>query len=83
MKRFAALLQDLWKGEIDVKGAVEAYREHKVPDKFCKDAVVNGLRSTLDKKGKVIQIIIIIQFFFSNVGIYYYKIFVLNFHDVS
>lgn len=54
LKKYAALLEDLWKGEVDVEGAVEKYKELKVPDKFSKDVLLNGLNTAFSKKGKLI-----------------------------
>lgn len=52
LKKYATLLEDLWKGEVDVGGAVEKYKELKVPDKFSKEVLVSGLCAAFNKKGK-------------------------------
>ncbi|KAJ8986086.1 hypothetical protein NQ317_003381 [Molorchus minor] len=36
LKKFSALIEEYWKGEIDLKQAINSYKEHKVPDKFAK-----------------------------------------------
>lgn len=53
LKKFATLLDELWKGDLDVDVAVEKYKELKVPDKFSKDVLVNGLSTGLNRKGKI------------------------------
>jgi hypothetical protein len=52
LKKFATLLEEHWKGDIDLKQAVNLYKEHKVPDKFAKDLMLHGLSIALDKSGK-------------------------------
>lgn len=52
LKKFSSLLDDLWKGSIDLKAATETYKELKIPDKFCKDAIVSGLNTALNRTGK-------------------------------
>jgi translation initiation factor 4G len=49
LKKFATLLEEHWKGDIDLKQAVNLYKEHKVPDKFAKDLMLHGLSIALDK----------------------------------
>lgn len=51
LKKFTALLEEYFKGDIDIVQAIDTYKEHKVPDKFCKDVVVNAIKTTLDKSG--------------------------------
>lgn len=53
LKKFSSLLEDMWKGDVDVKAAIETYREQKIPDKFCKDVIVSGLNTALNKTGKL------------------------------
>lgn len=53
LKKYTTLLEDLWKGEMDVNGAVEKYKELKVPDKFSKEILVNGLSKAFSKKGRL------------------------------
>lgn len=52
LKKFAALLEELWKGDLEDERAVEKYKEIKIPDKFAKDVVVSGLSGSLNKTGK-------------------------------
>jgi translation initiation factor 4G len=44
LKKFATLLEEHWKGDIDLKQAVNLYKEHKVPDKFAKDLMLHVCR---------------------------------------
>lgn len=53
LKKYASLLAELWKDELDVESAVQKYKELKVPDKFIKDVLVDGLSTALTKKGKL------------------------------
>lgn len=52
LKKFNTLLDEYWKGEVDLKQAINSYKEHKVPDKFVKELVISGLSLALDKSGK-------------------------------
>lgn len=49
LKKFSSLIEEYWKGEIDLKQAINSYKEHKVPDKFAKDVILSGLSVALDK----------------------------------
>ncbi|XP_050303552.1 eukaryotic translation initiation factor 4 gamma 2 [Anthonomus grandis grandis] len=49
LKKFNTLLDEYWKGEVDLKQAINSYKEHKVPDKFAKDVTLSGLSLALDK----------------------------------
>ncbi|KAJ8947707.1 hypothetical protein NQ318_001546 [Aromia moschata] len=49
LKKFNSLIDEFWKGEIDLKQAVNSYKEHKVPDKFAKEVILSGLSIALDK----------------------------------
>ncbi|KAK4887368.1 hypothetical protein RN001_003639 [Aquatica leii] len=49
LKKHASLLDDYFKGNIDVAQAVDSYKEYKIPDKFAKDVVVSSITNTLDK----------------------------------
>lgn len=52
LKKYANLLDEYWKGDIDLKQSVNSYKELKIPDKFCKDVMLYGLSTALDKSGK-------------------------------
>lgn len=56
LKKFTSLLEEFWKGDVDLKQAVNSYKEHKVPDKFAKDVILRGLSIALDKTGKVFDV---------------------------
>lgn len=49
LKKFNTLLDEYWKGEVDLKQAINSYKEHKVPDKFVKEVIISGLSLALDK----------------------------------
>nr|CAH7767903.1 unnamed protein product [Callosobruchus chinensis] len=49
LKKFNSLIEEYWKGEIDLKQAINSYKEHKVPDKFAKEVILSGLSVALDK----------------------------------
>ncbi|XP_076254363.1 N-acetyltransferase 1 isoform X1 [Rhynchophorus ferrugineus] len=49
VKKFSTLLEEFWKGDIDIKQSVNAYKEHKVPDKFAKEVIISGLSLALNK----------------------------------
>ncbi|CAH1159435.1 unnamed protein product, partial [Phaedon cochleariae] len=49
LKKFCSLIDEYWKGEIDLKQAINSYKEHKVPDKFGKEVILKGLTVALDK----------------------------------
>ncbi|KAJ8971557.1 hypothetical protein NQ314_000644, partial [Rhamnusium bicolor] len=49
LKKFSSLIDEYWKGEIDLKQAINSYKEHKVPDKFAKEVILSGLSVALDK----------------------------------
>ncbi|KAL1505220.1 hypothetical protein ABEB36_004834 [Hypothenemus hampei] len=49
VKKFNNLLDEYWKGEVDLKQAINSYKEHKVPDKFVKETILSGLSLALDK----------------------------------
>ncbi|XP_030762180.1 eukaryotic translation initiation factor 4 gamma 2 [Sitophilus oryzae] len=49
VKKFNTLLDEFWKGDIDLKQAINAYKEHKVPEKFAKEVILSGLSLALDK----------------------------------
>ncbi|XP_060532495.1 eukaryotic translation initiation factor 4 gamma 2 [Cylas formicarius] len=49
VKKFNTLLDDYWKGEVDIKQAINCYKEHKIPDKCVKDVIASGLSLALDK----------------------------------
>lgn len=55
MKKFSGLIEEFWKGEIDLKQAINSYKEQKVPDKFSKEVILSGLTLALDKSGKLEQ----------------------------
>lgn len=52
MKKFSSLIDEYWKGEIDLKQAINSYKEQKVPDKFSKEVILSGLSLALDKSGE-------------------------------
>ncbi|CAH1106304.1 unnamed protein product [Psylliodes chrysocephalus] len=49
LKKFNTLIDEYWKGEVDLKQAIYSYKEHKVPDKFAKEMVLSGLSNALEK----------------------------------
>ncbi|XP_056640174.1 eukaryotic translation initiation factor 4 gamma 2-like [Diorhabda sublineata] len=49
LKKFNTLIEEFWKGEVDLKQAINSYKEHKVPDKFAKEMVLSGLSTALEK----------------------------------
>ncbi|XP_066154239.1 eukaryotic translation initiation factor 4 gamma 2 [Euwallacea fornicatus] len=49
LKKFNTLLDEYWKGEVDLKQAINSYKEHKVPDKFVKELIMSGLSLALEK----------------------------------
>uniref|UniRef100_A0A6P7FTF6 Eukaryotic translation initiation factor 4 gamma 2 n=1 Tax=Diabrotica virgifera virgifera TaxID=50390 RepID=A0A6P7FTF6_DIAVI len=49
LKKFNTLIEEFWKGEVDLKQAINSYKEHKVPDKFAKEMVLSGLSNALEK----------------------------------
>ncbi|KAG5886033.1 hypothetical protein JTB14_000013 [Gonioctena quinquepunctata] len=49
LKKFNTLIDEYWKGEIDLKQAINSYKEHKVPEKFGKEVILSGLSVALDK----------------------------------
>ncbi|CAG9856771.1 unnamed protein product [Phyllotreta striolata] len=49
LKKFNTLIDEYWKGEVDLKQAINSYKEHKVPDKFAKEMVLSGLSNALEK----------------------------------
>ncbi|CAG9762753.1 unnamed protein product [Ceutorhynchus assimilis] len=48
-KKYNTLLDEYWKGEVDLKQAINSYKEHKVPEKFVKEVILSGLSLALDK----------------------------------
>ncbi|ENN78791.1 hypothetical protein YQE_04747, partial [Dendroctonus ponderosae] len=61
LKKFNTLLDEYWKAEVDLRQAINSYKEHKVPDKFVKELILSGLSLALDKSDlqqeKFIQLI--------------------------
>ncbi|XP_017780283.1 PREDICTED: eukaryotic translation initiation factor 4 gamma 2 [Nicrophorus vespilloides] len=62
LKKFSSLMEDFLKGDVNIQQAVDSYKEHKVPDKFAKDAILNGLKTfatgkTNDEKQKFITLL--------------------------
>ncbi|XP_019881095.1 eukaryotic translation initiation factor 4 gamma 2 [Aethina tumida] len=49
LKKFNTLLEEYWRGDIDLKQAINAYKEHKIPEKFAKDLILSGLTTALEK----------------------------------
>lgn len=50
------MLEEYFKGDVDIVQAVDSYKEHKIPDKFSKDVVVSALTLTVDKTGIIVVI---------------------------
>lgn len=51
LKKFNTLLEEYWRGDIDLKQAINTYKEHKIPEKFAKDLILSGLTTALEKSG--------------------------------
>lgn len=49
LKKHIAMLDEYFKGDIDIVQAVDSYKEYKIPDKFAKDIIVSALTTSLDK----------------------------------
>ncbi|KAF2883918.1 hypothetical protein ILUMI_22258 [Ignelater luminosus] len=58
LKKFASLLEEFFKGDVDIAQAIDSYKEHKIPDKFSKDVVVSALTLTVDKTDQEIEKVI-------------------------
>ncbi|XP_074039402.1 N-acetyltransferase 1 [Leptinotarsa decemlineata] len=49
LEKFNSFIDEYWKGEIDLKQAINFYKEHKVPEKFGKSVILSGLTFALEK----------------------------------
>ncbi|KAK9875785.1 hypothetical protein WA026_009576 [Henosepilachna vigintioctopunctata] len=61
LQKFTTILEDYWKGDLDLKQSLNAYKEHKVPEKYGKDVILAAYVQALDKteveQEKVIKLI--------------------------
>lgn len=61
VNKFGTILDDFWKGDLDLKQCITSYKEQKVPDKFAKDIVLHAYCQALDKtdveQEKVVKLI--------------------------
>ncbi|XP_018336290.1 eukaryotic translation initiation factor 4 gamma 2 [Agrilus planipennis] len=49
LKKFTSILTDYLKSEVDLKQAIDSYKELNVPEKFSKDIISRTLTHTLEK----------------------------------
>ncbi|KAL3266980.1 hypothetical protein HHI36_011128 [Cryptolaemus montrouzieri] len=61
LQKFTTVLEEYWKGDLDLKQTLNAYKEQKVPEKYGKDVILAAYIQALDKtdveQEKVIKLI--------------------------
>lgn len=61
LQKFGTILEEYWKGDLDLKQILNTYKEQKVPEKYGKDIILVAFSQALDKtdveQEKVIKLI--------------------------
>lgn len=49
LKKLTSLIDEYLQDNMNITQALEAYKEHKVPDKYAKDVMIHVLNMCMDK----------------------------------